>query len=64
MAESVINLGENSTEYVAYRLLQDIMRLERKTILTGSLKEGWSTADRSYVLDTYHECLRTVRGLR
>jgi len=45
----VVHIGENSPEYVAYRLLREIARLEK------------GMGDRKKLLDTYAECLRTVR---
>lgn len=42
-------------EYVAYRLLRDIMKAENKSLLPGS-------ADKKYVLDTYAEALAAVRN--
>lgn len=60
----VVHIGENSPEYVAYKLMVDVMRLERKTTSTGDLSAGWSTAERKYLLDTYAECLLAARGYR
>ena len=51
--QPVVHIGENSPEQVAYRLLRDIMMSEQK-----SLKD----VDRNYLLDTYSECWRAVRG--
>jgi hypothetical protein len=64
MADTVVHIGENSPEQIAYRLTQDILTMERKALHTGDLSPGWSTAGRQYLLDTYAECLRAVRGLR
>jgi hypothetical protein len=47
----VIHIGENSPEWVAYRLFGDIRGAENR-----------SKADRKYILDTYAECLATVRA--
>jgi len=50
--EPVINLGENSAEYIAYRLLGNICIAEKRPI-NGS--------DRKWLLDTYAECLNAVK---
>jgi hypothetical protein len=60
----VVHIGENSPEYVAYKLLLDIQRIERKAFSGGEIKQGWSTADRKWVLDTYAECLKAATGGR
>jgi hypothetical protein len=49
---SVVHIGENSPEYVAYRLLKDIARVE-----DGS-------KDRKWILDTFAECLHAAKGYR
>jgi hypothetical protein len=66
MADSapVVHIGENSPEHVAYRLLLDIQRIERKVFSGGEIKQGWSGADRKWVLDTYAECLQAAKGYR
>jgi len=46
---------ENSPEYVAYRLLRDIMMAEGKSLIPGS-------AEKTYILDTYAEALAAVRN--
>lgn len=61
---TVVHIGENSPEHVAYRLLLDIQRIERKAFYTGDLSSGWTTADRKWVLDTYSECLQAAKGFR
>jgi hypothetical protein len=63
-AAPVVHIGENSPEHVAYRLLVDIARIERKAFSHGDLSSGWSTADRKWVLDTYAECLKAAKGNR
>ncbi len=45
----VVHIGENSPEFIAYRLMRDIVRLEK------------GAGDRKKLLDTYAECLRTVK---
>ena len=48
--DSVVHIGENSPEQVAYKLMHDILSREQHPNLT-----------REIILDTYAECLRTVR---
>jgi hypothetical protein len=57
---TVVHMGENSPEQIAYRLLINVASLERKS-LHGS---DQNAADRKWLLDTYAECLDTVRGYR
>ncbi len=56
----VLHIGENSPEHVAYKLLQAIAAAESK-LLTATMG-GPATADRKWLLDTYAECLITVRN--
>ena len=64
MAETapVVHIGENSPEYIAYKLLEIIASNEKKT-LHGAVGSN-ATADRKWLLDLYGECLRAVRGAR
>lgn len=57
---AVIHTGENSPEFVAYRLLQNIAFVEKKLI--AGVSGASSTADRKWILDTYAECLNTVHN--
>jgi len=59
MAETVIHIGENSPEHVAYRLMERVAGAENKR-LTGSDKN----ADRAWILDIYTECFKAVLGAR
>lgn len=61
--QPVVHIGENSPEEVAYRLYCVIGYSENKTNSLGAPLETGG-ADRKYVLDTYAECLLTVRGKR
>ena len=54
----VVHIGENSPEHVAYRLFCRVGVAEQKTSSSGFLK---GDADRKWFLDTYAECLATVR---
>jgi hypothetical protein len=47
---TVVHIGENSPEQVAYKLMHDVFAHENHQKLT-----------REIILDTYAECLRTVR---
>ena len=51
----VVHIGENSPEWVAYKLMHDILMTEEKTPANATRKD---------ILDTYAECLQAVRGRR
>jgi hypothetical protein len=53
MAES-----DNSPEYIAYLLFQILADVESRELHRGYP----NTADRNWVLDTYAECLDTVKS--
>jgi hypothetical protein len=53
--------GDNSAEYVAYRLMIDIARVEKKALGASA---SCQIADRRWILDTYAECLRAVRSTK
>ena len=56
MAEDLgVQIADNSPEQVAFNLMEHIRTAERRRI---------DTVDRAWILDTYAECLKTVRGLR
>lgn len=57
--KSSVFLGGESPEQVAYRLVQDIARLEDKW--TGMT---FKNVDREWLLDTYKQCLAATRGHR
>jgi hypothetical protein len=56
----VVHSGENSHEQIAYKLLLTIAENEKKPL--HSAAAGGATADRKWLLDTYAECLLTVRN--
>ncbi len=56
MPETVVHIGENSPEEVAYKLLQNIASQEKRTLVIST------DAERKWLLDTYAECLITVRN--
>lgn len=51
--ETVVHIGENSAEKIAYDLTMSIWRLEKENTMT-----------RERLLDLYAECIDAVRGLR
>jgi hypothetical protein len=59
MTDPALHIGDNSPEYVAYRLMLDIAKVEKKALTPSA---SCQTADRKWVLDTYAECLRIVRS--
>jgi membrane-anchored protein YejM (alkaline phosphatase superfamily) len=60
MADTVVHVGEDSPEHVAYTLMRDIARVENK-ILDASEGQLEKVANRKWILDTYAECLTVVR---
>ena len=61
MADStIVHIGENSPEEVAYKLLVDVARVEGK-VFHQSPSGGYTTATRAWILDAYAECLRAVQ---
>jgi hypothetical protein len=60
MAEAaVVHVAENSPEYVAFKLLQEIAAVEGRAI-QGI--EGNKRANRKWILNTYAQCISAVRG--
>lgn len=55
--KTVVHMGENSPEEVAYKLLQDVMKVEDRATYNH---DKVTKADRKYLLDTYAECLMSV----
>ncbi len=63
----VVHIGENTAEKVAFELMELIAGIEHVSTTSthaSDLKNEWSKADRKWVLDTYSECIETVRGHR
>jgi hypothetical protein len=56
---TTVHIGENSPEYIAFRLLQQIAHAEDTTLwgVAGNKKPN-----RDYILTTYEECLHVVKG--
>jgi hypothetical protein len=59
MTDAPLHICDNSPEYVAYRLMLDIAKIEKKALTPSA---SCQTADRKWVLETYAECLRIVRS--
>ncbi|HXS50846.1 MAG TPA: hypothetical protein VN713_12085 [Sphingomicrobium sp.] len=57
MADSVVHIGENSPEQVAYKLLNNIAQAEKKTLVGAD-----ANVTREWILRTYAQCLRTVNS--
>ena len=53
---TTVHIGENSPEYVAFKLMERIASNEQK-----GLYSTHSEADRQWILSTYAECLQTVK---
>ncbi|HUB16723.1 MAG TPA: hypothetical protein VMB34_32615 [Acetobacteraceae bacterium] len=62
--ETVLHIGENSPEHVAYRLMREIAEVERIAIHAGELDPKWTRAGRAWILNTYQECLYAVKNPR
>ncbi|THD61070.1 hypothetical protein [Phenylobacterium sp.] len=54
----IMNVGENTPEHVAFKLLEIIASNEGKRLTTNMA--GSATAERKWLLDTYAECLIAV----
>ena len=50
----IIQAAHNTPEQVALTLFHIIARVEGKSL-------DWNGADREWILDTYAECIRTIR---
>jgi hypothetical protein len=57
---AIVHIGENSPEHVAYKLMERIAEAEGKNLHRSS--GGQRKADKAWILDTYAECIRTVRA--
>lgn len=58
--DTVVHLGENSPEQVAFKLMQEIAITEGRYF--DSDARGEQHADRRWILDTYAQCLTAVKG--
>lgn len=59
--KGVVHIGENSPEQVAFKLLQLVASCEKRS-LAGASTDGYTPANRAYILKTYGECILTVRN--
>lgn len=62
--KTVVHMGENSPEKVAFDLMELVAQVEKKSRFFEGLKPGYVTMDRKWILDTYAECLTAVKGYR
>jgi hypothetical protein len=53
--QPVVRIGDNSPEHVAYRLFEEVVKLEATKMPADKLNRKW-------ILDMYAECLTTVRS--
>ena len=49
--DMIVHIGENSPEYVAYRLMHDVRMAEKPNAI-----------NKKWLLDTYADCIRIVRA--
>ena len=61
---AVVHMGENSPEHVAYKLMKHVADLEKRSFNPDPEVQGWKAMDRTYLLDTFAECLKATRGNR
>jgi hypothetical protein len=57
--KTVVHIGENSPEEIAFKLLQIIAEAEDRPL---NWSEKRKPADREYVLSTYAQCVKVVRN--
>ncbi len=58
-AVPVVHIGENSPEEIAFKLLHLVGKAQQK-----GLTSVIPSTDKTWILDTYAECLFAVRGHR
>jgi len=56
---TILHTGENSPQYIAFRLLQEVAYAEKKELWKGA--SAAEKPDRKWILDTYSECLTAVQ---
>ena len=59
--ETVVHIGENSPERIAYKLFQHIADAENMALVAKPISADRHVANRKWILDTFAECLTTVR---
>ncbi len=57
---TVVQIGENSPEQVALKLVHHLAHMEGRDLYVG----GKLVPDKKWLLDTYAECLHAVKGFR
>lgn len=60
--QAVVHIGENSPEQVAFNLMKVIALSEGMAL--SHTAAGTPIPSRNWLLDTYAECLRTIRDPR
>ncbi|AYD02189.1 hypothetical protein [Neorhizobium sp. NCHU2750] len=58
---AVVHIGENSPEKIAYKLFEHIAACEKKGI-NGGNANGYTPADKEYILKTFAEAMNVVRN--
>jgi hypothetical protein len=58
--QPALQIGENSPEFIAYRLMEQIAEVEGVSLH----KDGAKPATRKWILDTYAESLDAVKAHR
>jgi hypothetical protein len=59
----IVHIGENSPEQIAFKLMQQIAVAEKKNLwAVGPASDRGEQADRKWILETYRECIKAVRG--
>ena len=58
---TIVHIGENSPEQVAYKLMRDIATSEGKPV---GIPHDPKPVDRKWILDTYAECLTATKSHR
>jgi hypothetical protein len=59
---TVVHIGENSPEQIAWKLLERIAAVENVTMYSHTPHDGNKVADRNWILSTYIECQKATRG--
>jgi hypothetical protein len=60
VAPRIIHVHESTPEQIAYKLFEHILELEDVYVTRPSARS--IPAHRQYILDTYAQCIRAVRG--
>jgi len=59
---TVVHIGENSPEQVAYKLLVNIAAIEGYYLREGPYPAGNKSPTKEWLLSTYSECLTAVQS--